>query len=364
MERMNGSASSGKADGDIGAVRADSEETVRRKGEHLDIVLREDVEGRGEGNGFDRYRFRHNAVPELSFADIDLSLDFLGRRLRTPFLVSSMTGGTEEAGRINARLARAAESRGWAMGVGSLRAALETAGAAESFRVRSFAQNVPLLANLGAVQLNRGFGAEECRRAVELVGADALVLHLNGMQELFQSGGDTDFSGLLGKISRLCEKADFPVGAKEVGYGIDGPSARALAEAGVAFVDVAGAGGTSWIKVEKFRTPDPVRRAAAGAFEDWGIPTAECLTEVRAAVPGLPVIASGGLGNGSDAAKAIALGADLAGFGRKLLEPAAKSDETLEALFARLEFELRATMFGIGAGSLRGLRETPRLVRR
>lgn len=326
--------------------------------------MREDVEGRGEGNGFDRYRFQHLALPEIDFADIELAGKFLGRPVKAPFLVSSMTGGPDEAGRINARLAEAAQRRGWAMGLGSLRAAIESPGTAGTFRVRRLAPDIPLLANLGAVQLNCGFGPDECRRAMELAEADALVLHLNGMQELFQDGGNTNFGGLLKRISELCRAATFPVGAKEVGFGIDGVAAKALADAGVSFIDAAGAGGTSWIKVERFRTRDPMRKSAASAFEDWGIPTAECVADVRAAVPAMPLIASGGLKTGTEAAKAIAIGADLAAFGRRLLVSATQSAESLEALFARLEFEMKAAMFGIGAANLQELRSTARLKKR
>ncbi|WP_342773071.1 type 2 isopentenyl-diphosphate Delta-isomerase [Paenibacillus flagellatus] len=337
--------------------------TEQRKAEHIRICLEEDVGSRSIGSGFERYRFRHEALPELGFDRIDTSAEWLGRRLRVPLLISSMTGGTEEALRINRHLAEAAEARGWAMGLGSMRAAVEKPELARTFRIRDVAPSVPLVANIGAVQLNCGYGVDECRRAVELAEADALVLHLNGMQELFQPEGDVDFAGLLGRIERLCRDMPVPVGAKEVGWGIAGDTARRLADAGVRFLDVAGAGGTSWIQVEKFRSADPVRRAAADAFADWGIPTAECVVEARAAAPGCTLIASGGLATGVDAAKAIALGADIAGFGRSLLGAAVGSAERTAQTLERIEFELRAAMFGIGAGDLRKLRDTPRLVR-
>ncbi|MFC5467665.1 type 2 isopentenyl-diphosphate Delta-isomerase [Cohnella suwonensis] len=334
-----------------------------RKNQHIDICLNEDVEGRGEGTGFDRYRFVHSALPELDFRAIDIGAAFLGKRTKTPFMISSMTGGTDEAGRINVRLAEMAERKGWSMGLGSLRAAIEQPERAASFRVRRFAPGIPLLANLGAAQLNAGFGADECRQAMALAEADGLVLHLNGMQELFQDEGDVDFSGLLRRIERLCRDAEFPVGVKEVGFGIDGATARRLTDAGVSFVDVAGAGGTSWIEVEKYRSADPVRREAAHAFLDWGIPTAECVVGVRAAVPGTTIVASGGMHNGVDAAKAIALGANVVSYGRTLLAPALGTDEELERTFDRIAFELRAAMFGIGAGDLDRLRRTDRLAK-
>ncbi|WP_310735548.1 type 2 isopentenyl-diphosphate Delta-isomerase [Cohnella herbarum] len=348
---------------ETGQVPGEKPDIGRRKKEHIEICLHEDVEGRGEGTGFDRYRFRHLALPEVNFNGIDTSTQFLNRKLRVPFMVSSMTGGTDEAGRINVRLAEAAERKGWAMGLGSLRAAIANPSTARSYQVRQHAPNVPLLANLGAVQLNYGFGIEECRRAVQMTDADALVLHLNGLQELFQNEGDNNFGGLLNKIERLCREAEFPIGVKEVGWGIDGDTASKLADAGVSFIDVAGAGGTSWIEVEKHRSANHLTREAAKAFEDWGTPTAECIAETRAAVPDAYVIGSGGLANGVDAAKAIALGADLASFGRSLLAPALHSAERLSELFDRLEFELKAAMFGIGAANMSQLSRTERLLR-
>ncbi|MBD3917706.1 type 2 isopentenyl-diphosphate Delta-isomerase [Paenibacillus sp. PR3] len=338
--------------------------TAKRKGEHIRICLQEDVEGEGISSGFDRYRFEHNALPELRFNSISLEASFLGRKLRAPFLVSSMTGGTEEASAINIRLAEAAEARGWAIGLGSMRAAIESEELAASFRVRHAAPTAPVIANLGAVQLALGYGVDQCRRAVELAEADALVLHLNGMQELFQPEGDTDFSGLLGRIGEVCSKLDMPVGIKEVGWGIDGRTAKQLYDAGIAFIDVAGAGGTSWSQVEKFRTTDPMRRAAAEAFADWGIPTADCISDVRRHLPyEAVVIGSGGLKNGVDAAKAIALGANIVGFGRTLLPYAAQASDSKLLLqqFEQIEFELRAAMFGIGAASIRDLAMTDRL---
>ncbi|MCC3373212.1 type 2 isopentenyl-diphosphate Delta-isomerase [Cohnella sp. REN36] len=335
----------------------------RRKLEHIDICLREEVGGLAEGPGFDGYRFRHLALPEIDFESVDTRTTFLGKPIRAPLLVSSMTGGTPEAGVINRRLAAAAQRRGWAMGLGSARAALEREAAAESFRVRKVAPDIPLLVNLGAVQLNLGYGPDECRRLLALTEADAVVLHLNGLQEVFQPEGDTGFAGLLDRIASLCERLEAPVGVKEVGWGIDGGTARRLFEAGVAFVDVAGAGGTSWSEVERRRGRDATRRLAAEAFRDWGIPTATCIREVREAAPGGIVIGSGGVQSGVDAAKALALGADMAGFGRALLAAAAESEAQVETQLERLEFELRAAMFGIGAADLAALRRTDRLMR-
>ncbi|MFD1957622.1 type 2 isopentenyl-diphosphate Delta-isomerase [Paenibacillus thailandensis] len=346
----------------------EGDSTSKRKGEHIRICLQEDVNGAGIETGFERFRFRHNALPELSFDDINISTTWLGKALKTPLLVSSMTGGTSESGDINRRLAEVAEARGWAIGLGSMRAAIEKEELAASFYIRNEAPHVPVIANLGAVQLNYGFDWGDCIRAVEMAEADALVLHLNGMQEVFQPEGNTDFRGLLRKIKDVCDALSVPVGIKEVGWGIDGDTAERLAEAGIAFIDVAGAGGTSWSQVEKFRTT-PMRRQAAEAFADWGISTSEALIDVKRAAPATSVIASGGLKSGVDAAKAIALGADLAGFGRILLPNAAeksraKAVETLAAQFERIEFELRTAMFGIGAGTIAELRQTNRLENR
>lgn len=334
-----------------------------RKLEHIRICLEEPVEGRGVTNGFEAYRFKHAALPELDFAEVKLDTAFLGKKLGAPLLISSMTGGSPETGRINRNLAEAAEERGWAIGLGSARSALEREDLADTFRVRREAPTALLLANLGAVQLNYGMGVAHCRRAVELAEADLLVLHLNALQETFQPEGNTNFGGLLRKIEDVCRELEVPVGVKEVGWGIDGATARRLRDAGVAFVDVAGAGGTSWSQVEKFRNPDPAAREAAEAFAGWGIPTAACVREARAALGdgAYPLIASGGLRTGVDAAMAIALGADAAGFGRALLRGAVESGEAVAARLARVELELRAAMFAIGAGDVGALKATERL---
>ncbi|MFD0672949.1 type 2 isopentenyl-diphosphate Delta-isomerase [Cohnella sp. GCM10027633] len=338
--------------------------TADRKADHIRIALEESVEGRGVTNGFERYRFKHSALPEIDYADVRLDTSFLGRKLGAPLLVSSMTGGTPATGRINRTLAAAAEARGWAIGLGSARSALEREQLAETFQVRREAPTALLLANLGAVQLNYGMGVDHCLRAVELAEADMLVLHLNALQETFQPEGNTNFRGLMKRIEEVCSRLEVPVGVKEVGWGIDGSTARRLAEAGASFIDVAGAGGTSWSQVEKFRNPDAVAREAADAFADWGIPTAECVREVRAALgSSYPVIASGGLHTGVEAAKAIALGANMAGFGRALLRDAVDSAEKLVARLSRVEKELRTAMFAIGAADVVSLGGTDRLMR-
>jgi isopentenyl-diphosphate delta-isomerase len=336
--------------------------TEQRKSEHIQICLQEDVEGSGIQTGLEQFRFLHNALPEIDYHHINTSTELFGKTLRVPLLVSSMTGGTERAYRINRSLAAVAENRGWAMGLGSLRAAVEHPELATSYQVRSYAPNIPLIANLGAVQLNYGFTEEQCRMAVELASADALVLHLNSLQEVFQPEGNTSFSNLLSRIERICRALEVPVGVKEVGWGMDGATANKLVSVGVAFIDTAGAGGTSWSQVEKHRSTSKALRAAADTFAGWGIPTADSIRTIRGVLPQTLLFASGGLRHGLDAAKALALGADLAGFGRSLLAYAVESEEATDEQFQRIEMELRISMFGIGASNLQELKATDRLV--
>jgi isopentenyl-diphosphate Delta-isomerase len=346
---------------------AEQDGIKRRKEDHVQIVLHRDVTGRNITTGLERYQFIHNALPEIDFGEISLETCFapIGKRLKAPLLVSSMTGGTKNGGLINRNLAMAAQDRGWAMGLGSLRIALEYPETRETFQVRRYAPDIPIIANLGAVQLNEEIGVEECKRVVELVEADALVFHLNSLQEVFQPEGNTRFHGLLGKLEKVCRELPIPVGVKEVGMGIDGELAARLMESGVRFVDVAGAGGTSWILVEKHRLADSLRKDVADAFADWGIPTAECIVDVRKHVSNGYLIASGGLHTGVDAAKAIALGADLAGFARPLLEPSiSSSPQDIIRKLERIELELKIAMFGIGVKTLDKLKGTKRLMRK
>ncbi len=335
----------------------------QRKEDHIRINLEEDVGFDRLTTGLEQYRFVHQALPELNLADIDLSTSLFGKRLRAPLLISSMTGGTERAQTINRALASAAQAAGIAMGLGSLRAALEDKQLAESYRVRPIAPHILLLANLGAVQLNYGFTVDDCRRAVELVGADALILHFNALQEALQPEGETNFAGLLGKVEAVCRQLEVPVVAKEVGWGFSQEAARRLAGAGVAAIDVAGAGGTSWSQVEMYRADTDARRQVAATFRDWGIPTAASIAMVRRGAPGLPIIASGGLRNGLDVAKAIALGAHLAGMAGPFLKAAVISAQAALEAIQVAAAELRIAMFCVGAASPADLRDTPHLVR-
>ncbi len=340
---------------------SDAQTTSNRKLDHLRINLDEQVDSRLT-TGLERFHFVHRALPEVDLAAVSTAGDFLGRPVRAPLLISSMTGGAAGLADINLRLAQAAQARGIAMGVGSQRAALEAEAQAASFRVRQVAPDVPLLANLGAVQLNYGYGLDQCRRAVDMIEADGLILHVNALQEAIQPEGDTRWAGLLGRIETVTRVLEVPVIVKEVGWGISAADARRLAEAGVAAIDVAGAGGTSWSEVEKHRAPtEPARRVAA-AFAGWGIPTADSLRAVRAAAPELTLIASGGLRDGLDVAKAVALGATLAGLAGALLRAAAQSTEAAVEEIDILVRTLRICMFAIGAADLAALRDTPQLV--
>jgi isopentenyl-diphosphate Delta-isomerase len=336
----------------------DSGQTEGRKVDHIRIVLGEDVAAKGVVAGFAAYRLPHRAIPEIDLAEVDTRSTFLGKPIAAPLLISSMTGGANVAAKINLALAEAAEALGLPMGVGSQRAAVADARLAATYQVRRVAPRIPLLANLGAVQLNYGFGVDQCRRAVEMIEADALILHLNPLQEAVQPEGNTNFKGLLAKIEQVCRALEVPVVVKEVGNGIGGHDARRLFDAGVRVIDVAGAGGTSWSEVERFRQPGEPGRRVAGAFADWGIPTTECVRQVRAAVPEATVIASGGVRSGVDVAKAVALGADLAGTAKPALLSAVDERGT-EAVVEGLEGfirELRVAMFCAGCATLADLR--------
>ncbi|MEP0908719.1 type 2 isopentenyl-diphosphate Delta-isomerase [Leptolyngbya subtilissima ST-M1] len=332
-------------------------ETQARKADHLRICLEGPVQCAQVTTGLEHYRFTHCCLPEIDYQDIDLSTVFLGHRLEAPLLISSMTGGTEAAHQINRRLAVVAQRYGLAMGVGSQRVGVENPDVMETFAVRSEAPDILLLANLGAVQLNYGYGLDQCRRVVDKLAADALILHLNPLQEAVQTGGDTNFKGLLAKIEQLCAVLPVPVIAKEVGNGISAPMVRRLVEAGVAAVDVAGAGGTSWARVESERAIDAHQRRLGQTFGEWGLPTADCIVQARRVAPTLPLIASGGLRHGLDVAKILALGADLAALAMPFLQAASESEEAVAALAEVLMAEIRTVLFCTGQESLTGLRQ-------
>ncbi|MEH2202432.1 type 2 isopentenyl-diphosphate Delta-isomerase [Nostoc sp.] len=340
-----------------------SAQTQNRKADHIRICLEEDVQSHQITNGLERYCFTHSCLPEINHDDIDISTAFLGKHLGAPLLISSMTGGTEQAATINRRLAQVAQHYKIAMGVGSQRVAVEKPQVADTFAVRKYAPDVLLFANLGAVQLNYKYGLDECLRVVDILEADALILHINPLQECIQPKGDTNFRGLIDKISDLCCKLPVPVIAKEVGNGISAAIASKLIAAGVAAIDVAGAGGTSWAKVESERAENPLQRRLGRTFADWGLPTAECITTIRAIAPNVPLIASGGLRHGLDVAVAIALGADIAGLAMPFLQAAATSETAVAELAEVLIAEITTVLFCTGNASLYQLKHSGSLQR-
>lgn len=325
-----------------------------RKSDHIRINLEEDVRS-GLTTGLERYRFIHQALPEIDLEAVDLSQELFNRRLKAPILISSMTGGTPEAGNINRTLAEAAQEMGVAMGLGSQRAAIDQPELARTFQVRDLAPDILLFANLGAIQLNYRYGIDECRRAVDMIEADALILHLNALQEAVQPEGNTHFAGLLKKIEQVCRNLPVPVIAKEVGWGFSERAASLLAEAGVAAIDVAGAGGTSWSQVEMHRAENESQKRLAAAFIGWGIPTSDSILNVRKAAPELLVFASGGLRTGTDIAKCIALGASLGGMAGPFLKAASRSVETTVQTIGEVRREIQVCMFAAGAGNLAAL---------
>ena len=332
--------------------------TQKRKKEHLEICLDTASVTGGSGTGLDRYRFVHDALPELDLDEIELGTTFLGKPLKAPILISSMTGGFDLARKVNRNLAAAAQTLGIAMGVGSQRVAIEEPTAADSFRVRDLAPDILLLGNLGAVQLNYGYGIEQCRRAVAMIGADGLIFHLNVLQEAMQPEGNRNFKELTQKIATVCRELAVPVVAKEVGNGISVDVAKRLAGAGVAAIDVAGKGGTAWSAVEARRATQQSRPYNA-TFTDWGIPTEEALVSVRQALPGMPLIASGGIRSGLDIAKSLALGADIAAFGQPLLAAALESSAKVVEFIGGMIHELKVAMLCAGAADLQALRRAP-----
>ena len=333
-------------------------DTVQRKADHIRINLEEDVQFPRLTTGLERYRFVHQALPELDLGDIDTTQTLFGKSLRVPLLISSMTGGTKEAHNLNLRLASAAQEHGMAMGIGSQRAAIESPEVAETFYVRDAGPDILLFANIGAVQLNYGYSVEHCQRAVDMIEADALILHLNVLQEAVQPEGDTRWSGLLGKINAVTRALPVPVIGKEVGWGFSKQAARQLADAGISAIDVAGAGGTSWSEVEYHRAPTAFHAQVARSFADWGIPTAESIQMVRRAAPDLPIFASGGLKDGIDIAKCIALGARLGGMAGLYLRAAAQSPEALDEQIRIIIAQIRIAMLAAGARDLATLRTT------
>jgi isopentenyl-diphosphate Delta-isomerase len=328
---------------------------VRRKLHHLQACLEGPVGYETRTAGFERIDLPYRALPELDLDEIDTSVTFLGRRLRAPLLIGAMTGGAERARVVNRNLATAAQRLGVGLMLGSQRVMLEEPAARASFEVRDVAPDVLLVGNLGAAQLLRGYGVAEARRAVLEVGADALAFHVNPLQEALQPGGDVRWRGVAARLAEVVPEVGAPVLLKEVGHGISGAVARSVAGVGFAAIDVAGAGGTSWARVEALLRDGEVRRPD---LVEWGIPTVDALHEVAEALPGTPLVASGGVRSGLDVAKSIALGARVAAIARPLLAPALVSAEAVEEALRVVLDELRLVMQLVGARDVAALSAT------
>ncbi|HXG06877.1 MAG TPA: type 2 isopentenyl-diphosphate Delta-isomerase [Nitrososphaera sp.] len=339
-------------------IPSDIEIIKQRKKDGIDIPLQRNVQAKTTSTYLEYVHLVHNALPEIDYEDIDTSTTFLGRKFSAPLIIDSMTGGTDEATVINGRLGELAEKYGFGMGLGSQRAGLKSEELAATYSIaRKNAPNAFLIANIGGAQLAKGLTIDEVRKIVQMIRADALVVHLNPLQELVQPEGEPRYKGLLSKISDVTKTIDVPVIVKEVGAGISREVAIKLEMAGVAAINVAGTGGTSWAAVEKLRAEavkDDLKRHLGEMFWDWGIPTAASLIEVRRAVK-LPIIASGGLRNGIEVAKCIALGANMTAMAYPFLRAAAESRESLFTFADTILAELKSTMFLVGARNIAAL---------
>ncbi len=329
----------------------DDKNILDRKNDHIKINLENQVQS-ALTSGFENYRFIHNALPEIDFKEVDSSQSIFGKTASLPLMISSMTGGTDRAAEINRRLAECAQKYGIVMGVGSQRAAIDNPSLARTFQIRNYAPSILLFANLGLVQFNYGYSLSEAQQAVDMIGADALILHLNPLQEAIQINGDTDFRKLLSKIENIVKSVNVPVIIKEVGWGISSEIMRKLESTGIAAIDVAGAGGTSWSQVERFRLSDEKDIQVAEAFIDWGIPTAQALQDAVNLPFNIDLIASGGIKSGMDVAKAIALGAKLVGMAGVLLKKAVESSQALDDEVEIIAKILRIAMFATGSKNI------------
>lgn len=332
------------------------EAIVERKSEHLRLALEQGSQIKS-AQGFEAWQLEHQALPEIDLAEISLAGKLFGKPLAAPFVIASMTGGPTQGGQINHNLALAAQELGLAMGLGSLRVIFEQPETLPSFQVRQWAPDIPLFANLGAVQLNKGFTEWHCRQAVERVEADGLYLHLNPLQEAIQPEGDTEFKDLTEHLAEVCSQLEFPVLAKECGNGLSARAARELVAAGIQGLEVSGRGGTSWAWIEAQRNPDPRFRRLGQTFASWGFPTPESIQLCRQAAPETLIIGSGGIRNGLDAAKAIALGADLVSIAQPLLKAAMESPQAVIQELELFILELKIAMFCCGASNLAELRQ-------
>jgi isopentenyl-diphosphate delta-isomerase len=340
---------------------SDIEIIKQRKKDGIDIPLQKNVQAKTISNYLEYVKFIHNALPEVNYNDVNISTTFLKHKFSAPIIIDSMTGGTPEAIKINGRLAMLAEKYGFAMGVGSQRAGLENEELAETYSIaRKNAPAAFLIANIGGAQLSKGLTIDNTKEILKMIQANALVVHLNPLQELIQPEGEPNYKGVLRKISELVKALDVPIIVKEVGAGISKEVALKLEMAGVSAINVAGAGGTSWAGVEKLRAEtakDNLKIHLGEIFWDWGIPTAASLIEVRKAIR-LPLIASGGLRNGLEIAKCISLGADMCAMAYPFLQKAVESKESLFKFADIILAEIRSTMFLIGAENIPALKNS------
>jgi isopentenyl-diphosphate delta-isomerase len=340
---------------------SDIEVIKQRKREGIVIPLTRNVQAKESSTYLEYVKLIHNALPEIDFDAVDTSQKFLGHNFKAPIIIDSMTGGTPEATKINSRLSLAAEKFGLGMGLGSQRAGLLSSELAETYSIaRSNAPNAFLVANIGGAQLSKGLKIKDIKNMIQMIEADALVIHLNPLQELIQPEGEPKYKGVLSRIKEICSNFDIPIIVKEVGAGISMDVAKRLQSAGVSAINVAGSGGTSWAGVEKLRAEtahDSNKINLGELFWDWGIPTAVSLIEVRKSVK-IPVIASGGIRNGLEIAKCVTLGANMCGMAFPFLRHASKSLESLYEFTSRTLIELRSAMFLVGSKNINQLGKT------
>ncbi len=324
-----------------------------RKTEHIKMSLEDQLTDRRQ-SGFDHVKLIHRALPEINLKDVDPSVEFLGKKLSFPFLISSITGGSSELVKeINRNLAIAAERCQVAMSVGSQRVMFSDLEAESSFQLRKYAPTTVLIGNIGAVQLNYGFGEQHCQKAVDVIKADGLFLHLNPLQEAVQPEGDTNFSGLIGKIADLQKTLSFPLLIKEVGCGICPADVKILRKAGIQHIDLSGSGGTSWSRIESHRCKED--NTLGITFQDWGISTVDSLLINRPAAEKITFIAGGGLRSGIDLAKSIILGARIGSTALPLLQAATESAEKVIAIIEQFRHEFSTAMFLLGAENVNQL---------
>lgn len=325
-----------------------SSQTNNRKIEHINIINSDENSDRRKYY-FDQIKLVHRALPQIDLSDVDLSTEFLGKKLSFPLLISSMTGGDHDVVRtVNRNLAIAAEEMEIAMAVGSQRVQFSNAFAEDSFKIRQHAPTTLLMANLGAVQLNNGFDETHCQQVIDTVNADALFLHLNPLQEAIQPEGDTNFGGLVEKIGAVSKKLKKPVILKEVGAGFSLADVELAINNGIYYFDVAGAGGLSWSRIENFRQENEQNDNIGLTFQDWGNPTPDILHSLKIYRGQINIIASGGIRSGIDMVKAMILGADLVGLAKPFLKPAMESANAVKRIISKLQKEFTIALFLMG----------------